>query len=122
MAQLELKILSGALKHGQRLPSVRSLARRLQVHHNTVSAAYQDLEAAGHVELRRGAGVFVSHEGPSALSEARGLDEMIRMALHGLARATWFRSRRGALARRLCLIGCGRVRRRCLTSFRGSRS
>jgi GntR family transcriptional regulator len=82
MAQLELKILSGSLQHGQRLPSVRALARRLKVHHNTVSAAYQDLEAAGHVELRRGAGVFVRHEGPSALADARGLDEMIRMALH----------------------------------------
>lgn len=82
MAQLELKILSGVLKHGQRLPSVRALARRLKVHHNTVSAAYQDLVATGHVELRRGAGVFVRHAGPSALSEARGLDEMIRMALH----------------------------------------
>jgi GntR family transcriptional regulator len=82
MAQLELKILAGEFAHGQRLPSVRSLARRLKVHHNTVSAAYQDLEAAGHVELRRGAGVFVRRAGPSALSEARGLDEMIRMALH----------------------------------------
>jgi GntR family transcriptional regulator len=82
MAQLELKILSGVLQHGQRLPSVRALARRLKVHHNTVSAAYQDLEAAGHVELRRGSGVFVRHAGPSALSEARGLDEMIRLALH----------------------------------------
>ena len=82
MAQLELKILAGEFAHGQRLPSVRSLARRLKVHHNTVSAAYQDLEAAGHVELRKGAGVFVRRAGPSALADARGLDEMIRMALH----------------------------------------
>jgi GntR family transcriptional regulator len=82
MAQLELKILAGEFTHGQRLPSVRSLARRLKVHHNTVSAAYQDLEAAGHVELKRGAGVFVRLAGPSALGDARGLDEMIRMALH----------------------------------------
>jgi GntR family transcriptional regulator len=82
VTQLELKILGGELTHGQRLPSVRALARRLQLHHNTVSAAYQDLEEAGHVELRRGSGVFVRRAGPSALTEARGLDEMIRMALH----------------------------------------
>ena len=82
MAQLELKILAGEFAHGQRLPSVRSLARRLKVHHNTVSAAYQDLEAAGHVELKKGAGVFVRRAGPSTLGDARGLDEMIRMALH----------------------------------------
>ncbi len=100
MAQLELKILSGALEHGQRLPSVRMLARRLKVHHNTVSAAYQDLEAAGHVELRRGSGVFVRRAGPSVLSEARGLDEMIRLALHAAFRQGYSGTQiRGAVER-----------------------
>ena len=82
VAQLELKILGGEIPLGQRLPSVRSLARRLKVHHNTVSAAYQALEDSGHVELRRGAGVFVRRSGAIAFGEARGLDEMIRIALH----------------------------------------
>ena len=82
VAQLELKILGGELPAGQRLPSVRSLARRLKVHHNTVSAAYQALEDSGHVELRRGAGVFVRRGGTTALAEARGLDEIIRIAIH----------------------------------------
>ena len=81
VAQLELKILGGDLPLGHRLPSVRSLARRLKVHHNTVSAAYQALEDSGHVELRRGAGVFVRRSGATALGEAQGLDEMIRIAL-----------------------------------------
>jgi DNA-binding transcriptional regulator YhcF (GntR family) len=86
VTQLELKILDGSLAHGQRLPSVRSLARRLKVHHNTVSAAYQDLEEAGHVELQRGSGVFVRRAGATALPEAQGLDEMIRLALHAAFR------------------------------------
>jgi GntR family transcriptional regulator len=86
VTQLELKILDGTLAHGQRLPSVRSLARRLKVHHNTVSAAYQDLEEVGHVELQRGSGVFVRHAGTTALPEAKGLDEMIRLALHAAFR------------------------------------
>jgi GntR family transcriptional regulator len=81
VAQLELKILGGGLLPGERLPSVRGLARRLDVHANTISAAYRDLEAAGHVELRKGAGVFVRPGAPAALPEARGLDEMIRLAL-----------------------------------------
>jgi DNA-binding transcriptional regulator YhcF (GntR family) len=59
LAQLELRILTGVLTPGQRLPSVRALARRLGLHANTVSSAYRDLETAGHVELRRGAGVYV---------------------------------------------------------------
>ena len=86
VTQLEMKILEGSLAQGQRLPSVRALARRLKVHHNTVSAAYQDLEAAGHVELQRGSGVFVRRAGAATLAEARGLDEMIRLALHSAYR------------------------------------
>jgi DNA-binding transcriptional regulator YhcF (GntR family) len=82
VAQLELKILAGELRLGQRLPSVRSLARRLKVHHNTVSAAYQALQDSGHVELRRGSGVFVRRSGAHALEDAFGLDDMIRIALH----------------------------------------
>jgi DNA-binding transcriptional regulator YhcF (GntR family) len=81
LAQLELKILTGAIAPGQRLPSVRALARRLGLHANTVSSAYRDLEEAGHVELRRGAGVYVRAGAPAALEDARGLDEMVRLAL-----------------------------------------
>ncbi len=81
LAQLELRILSGVLAPGQRLPSVRALARRLGLHANTVSSAYRDLETAGHVELRRGAGVYVRAGSPAALEDARGLDELIRLAL-----------------------------------------
>ena len=81
VTQLEMKILDGSLAQGQRLPSVRALARRLKVHHNTVSAAYQDLESSGHVELQRGSGVFVRRAGVATLAEAEGLDEMIRLAL-----------------------------------------
>ena len=80
--QLELKILSGDLAPGQRLPSVRSLARRLQLHANTISAAYRDLEATGHVHLRRGSGVFVRKGAPSQPQDATSLDEMIRLALY----------------------------------------
>jgi DNA-binding transcriptional regulator YhcF (GntR family) len=81
VAQIELKILSGALKPGQKLPSVRALARLLKVHPNTVAAAYQDLQEAGHARVRKGSGVYVLTTGPATLDDARGLDEMIRMAL-----------------------------------------
>jgi DNA-binding transcriptional regulator YhcF (GntR family) len=37
--QLVLGIVSGRLAPGERLPSVRALARRLRIHPNTVSAA-----------------------------------------------------------------------------------
>jgi DNA-binding transcriptional regulator YhcF (GntR family) len=58
-AQLLFAILSRRLAPAERLPSVRDLARRIKVHPNTVSAAYQDLAARGWVERRAGSGVFV---------------------------------------------------------------
>jgi GntR family transcriptional regulator len=82
VTQFEVRILDGTLRAGQRLPSVRALARRLKVHANTISAAYRDLEAAGHVKLHRGSGVFVRAAGSWAPEDARGLDEMIRLTLH----------------------------------------
>jgi GntR family transcriptional regulator len=81
VAQLEMRILGGAIPSGERLPSVRTLARRLRVHANTVSAAYRRLEATGHVEMRKGAGVFVRAASGAGLSSARDLDEMIALAI-----------------------------------------
>jgi DNA-binding transcriptional regulator YhcF (GntR family) len=86
VTQLELKILSGSLGPGQRLPSVRALARRLEIHPNTVSAAYQDLESSGRVLLKKGSGVFVRAGGPTTVPEAKSLDGMIRLALHAAYR------------------------------------
>lgn len=80
-AQLELKILAGTLAPGERLPSVRDLARDLRLHANTISAAYRQLEAAGHVRLRRGAGVFVRSPDSGSMETAGDLDTMIRLAL-----------------------------------------
>ena len=58
-AQLLLGILSGSICPGERLPSVRSLARRFQIHPNTVSKAYRELAERGWVDARRGSGVYV---------------------------------------------------------------
>jgi len=81
VAQLEMHILSGEVSAGTRLPSVRALARRLDVHANTVSAAYRELQKVGHVERRQGSGVYVRSHGPRTLEDAKDLDDMIRMAL-----------------------------------------
>jgi DNA-binding transcriptional regulator YhcF (GntR family) len=58
-AQLMFGILSRRIEPSERLPSVRDLARRLRLHPNTVSAAYQDLAARGWVKRKAGSGVFV---------------------------------------------------------------
>jgi DNA-binding transcriptional regulator YhcF (GntR family) len=41
--QIVFLITTGQLRTGQKLPSVRALARSVKIHHNTVSEAYQDL-------------------------------------------------------------------------------
>lgn len=63
-------VAAGALPPGAAAPSVRELARELQVNPATVSKAYQRLTAAGVLEVRRGEGTWVA-ESPPALSEAQ---------------------------------------------------
>lgn len=57
--QIELAMLSGELPRGSRLPAIRTWARKLKVHANTISAAYRALSASGHVVVRSGSGVYV---------------------------------------------------------------
>ena len=58
-SQIILGITSADLKPGQKLPSTRELARRFQIHSNTVIAAYRELEERGWIELRQGSGAYV---------------------------------------------------------------
>lgn len=53
-------IKSGALKAGDRLPSIRTLAESLQVNKLTIIEAYNVLEADGIIAARQGSGYFVS--------------------------------------------------------------
>lgn len=73
VTQITLHILTGVLKPGERLPSVRALARRLHIHHNTVSAAYGELAEKRLVEMRRGSGVYVSEATSNGQSELDGI-------------------------------------------------
>ncbi|MGD1073716.1 MAG: GntR family transcriptional regulator [Bryobacteraceae bacterium] len=51
---------SGALRDGDQLPGIRTLAEQLVVSPNTVAKAYSELEHAGLLEVRHGSGAFVS--------------------------------------------------------------
>ena len=57
-------VASGALAAGAPVPSVRDLARDLQVNPATVSKAYQRLTDAGVLTVRRGEGTYVSDAPP----------------------------------------------------------
>jgi GntR family transcriptional regulator len=58
--EIRARCASGTLHTGDRLPSVRELARQLSVNQNTVLRAYERLTAEGVLELRHGEGTFVA--------------------------------------------------------------
>ena len=70
-AQLEqtirFAIVTGKLRAGERLPTVRQLAVELSVNANTVAKVYAELERAGVLETKRGIGTFVSENHAKAI-------------------------------------------------------
>jgi GntR family transcriptional regulator len=60
MEQVKHGIETGALRPGEQLPGIRPLAEDLVINPNTVAKAYRELEHEGVIELRHGAGAFVS--------------------------------------------------------------
>src|SRR3954464_2358952 len=60
MEQVKHAIETGALRAGEQLPGIRPLAEELVINPNTVAKAYRELEHGGVIELRHGAGAFVS--------------------------------------------------------------
>src|SRR3981189_138811 len=60
MEQVKHAIERGALRAGEQLPGIRPLAEELVINPNTVAKAYRELEHEGVIELRHGAGAFVS--------------------------------------------------------------
>jgi GntR family transcriptional regulator len=60
MEQVKHAIETGALRPGDQLPGIRPLAEELVINANTVAKAYRELEHEGVIELKHGAGAFVS--------------------------------------------------------------
>jgi len=80
--QILLLIVTGRLKPGTAMPSVRELARRLKIHYNTVSEAYQDLVRRQWLDRRRGSHLIVRgmREGVP-LEGSLSLDDIVALAI-----------------------------------------
>ena len=63
------QILSGVLRPGEKLPSVRELAAELSINPNTIQRAYRQLEALGWIATVPGKGCFVCGLPEYALEE-----------------------------------------------------
>jgi GntR family transcriptional regulator len=69
--RLRVAVATGELTPGANLPSVRHLASQLRVNPATVVQAYRELEQAGVIESRQGAGTFVRAVGEPQREEDR---------------------------------------------------
>ena len=71
--RLESLILSGSLGAGERVPTVRSLARSQHLAPGTVAKAYRSLESEGLLIGRGRLGTFVAEELPDRPTDAEDL-------------------------------------------------
>jgi GntR family transcriptional regulator len=84
MEQIKRLIISGYLKAGDELPSVRQVAGNLEVNPMTISKAYSILEVTGMLERRRGKGMIVARNDQSNMNLEQRL-EMLRPVLREAA-------------------------------------
>ena len=68
-SQIKAQILSGALREGELLPSIRALAKDLRISVITTKRAYEDLERDGFILTQQGRGSFVAEQNPALLRE-----------------------------------------------------
>jgi GntR family transcriptional regulator len=84
---LRTELVSGQFSPGEKLPTVRTLAIKLGVHHNTVAEAYRQLAKEGWLELKRHRGAIVRDRdwpraGPDSMERfTRPLRELVAKGL-----------------------------------------
>lgn len=67
--QIKLQILSGSLKEGEPLPSIRSLAKELEISVITTKRAYEELEKDALIVTVAGKGSYVAPINTNILKE-----------------------------------------------------
>lgn len=77
------QILSGILREGDALPSMRALARDLRISVITTKRAYEELEREGLIVSHPGRGSFVSHGNLDRVREQKRLriEELFRQVI-----------------------------------------
>jgi len=67
--QVQSQIVSGNLKPGDQLPTVRALAEELRVNFNTVARAYRLLDEERIISTQQGRGTYITEIPPPKVSE-----------------------------------------------------
>jgi GntR family transcriptional regulator len=81
--QIKKQIITGLLKEGELLPSIRSLAQTLKISVITTKRAYDELEQEGLVTSVSGKGTFVSEKNKQSIREVkyRQLEEKVKAVI-----------------------------------------
>jgi len=87
--QVKQQVISGELKPGDQLPTVRALALELRVNFNTVARAYRLLDEASIISTQQGRGTFILEIPPPERT-----DKLRRQALEALTRDYLHEARR----------------------------
>ncbi|WP_353095761.1 GntR family transcriptional regulator [Tissierella praeacuta] len=69
--QIKAMIIKGELEEGEALPSIRGLAKDLQISVITTKRAYEELEKEGFIETMQGKGSFVAMQNKELLKEKK---------------------------------------------------
>ena len=102
--QVQARVMSGALRPGDQLPTVRQLASELRVNFNTVARAYRILDEAGLISTQQGRGTYILEQpSPNAAAALRHevLAALTRRWLADLARLGYSPAEAAAEAARL---------------------
>ena len=81
--QIKAAIISGELKEGDILPSMRALAKELRISMITTKRAYEELEKSGFIHTVAGKGCFVAAKNTQLLREEnlREIERLLTQAV-----------------------------------------
>lgn len=82
VSQIKNMIISGSLKEGDALPSMRLLAKELRISVITTKRAYEELEREGFIVSYTGKGSFVASQNMELIKEQkyREIEDYLRKA------------------------------------------
>ncbi len=87
--QIKNAVLTGELRAGDALPSIRMLAKELRISVITTKRAYEELESDGFIETVPGKGSFVANRSAGLLREdaLRQMEDALERAVEIAARS-----------------------------------
>lgn len=71
VSQIKQSIMTGELSEAEALPSIRNLAKELQISVITTKRAYDELEAEGFIVTMQGKGTYVAAQNMELIKESR---------------------------------------------------